>query len=297
MTLGQGGVAAIEAALARALDQGWGELRILSECRTGESMSSAEIHGSGVGVWNGERQFRATPDEIRDLLTAFSEAGFTRMPDRFGGRDDPAGHGPPILVCRVELSLDGATKHVAQLYRGRQSKELRRLADRILDSGRRWTLRESVTAESLEDGLEKIAAGTLAPESLYLHVNRSVAASVNGPPGDLWFLRVRGVTASVETQEPPARWTLVLEPERLAALARGLLEAEPSTLPGNLYAERYTDVVVRVLQHEAVLQARRFAGMEPERESAAQARFGGVMELAESLRREVTERGGATSLR
>ena len=59
----------------------------------------------------------------------------------------------------------------------------------------------------------------------------------------------------------------------------------------NLYSKDYTDVAVRVLGWEAVLQARQFAGMNAAELADEQLRFESVVKAARKLRSAVVERG------
>jgi hypothetical protein len=69
-----------------------------------------------------------------------------------------------------------------------------------------------------------------------------------------------------------------LDDRELSGLARLLREGGMADLPINLYAEEYTDLVVKVLDREQRVQARRFAGMTRTTHGLAQGRFDRILE-------------------
>lgn len=289
---------AVAAALARALDQGWGELHLTVECQRAEGgFEAVEVFGSGVGIWDGKRQFELHRDQVAALLAALRDAEFGALREVYGGRDDP--RVPPRdeaaalrVTCRIVLRLDGVARQSAQLDRGRQSEELRELAHRLLDLCRAPAA-TGVTAADLAAGLGKVAAGELAPESLELLVHRRPE---QGGPGAGWLLRLAGRRATSREIEDgggfgdPVR--LDLAQDELAALARLLVDQGVADLPINLYADHYTDLVVKVLDREARIQARRFAGMTPATHGAKQERFDRIWHELAQLHRRVSAEGG-----
>jgi hypothetical protein len=268
-------------ALERALADGWGELRIEAECRVEGRLPRAEVHGNGVGIWNEERQFMLSRGEVRALLTAVRDAGFASMRPSYGGKTDPVTSGaqPPRLTCRVGLSLDGASLEVVQLQGGRQSSELRRLAERILGDCK-VKAAGGIGAVDLDDGLAKVEKGALAPEVLRVLVSRRPEGRPAADGARGWVLRVEGGTASLTGPEPPGAEPVEarLDGAEAAALARLLREEGVSRLPVNLYADELTDLVVRVLGHEKTVQARRFAGLTRVTHGEAQARLERILE-------------------
>jgi hypothetical protein len=267
-------------ALERALAHGWRELRIEAECRVEGRLPRAEVFGSGVGIWNGERQFRLSPERVRSLLAAIRDAGFASMRPSYGGKGDSPSpeREAPRLTCRVGLSLDGVSGESVQLQGGRQSAELRGLAERILGECR--TEAEAGTvATDLGDGLAKVASGVLAPEVLHVLVSRRPEGGPSAHAARSWVLRVEGRTASI--RGPGSEGGEVVEVALVdgeAAALAGLLRQEGvADLPQNLYAEELTDLVVRVLAHEKKVQARRFAGMTRATHGEAQERLDRIL--------------------
>lgn len=279
---------ALARALDRALEDGWGELHVESACRSQGVLSSVELFGNGVGIWDGEAQFRLPPESVRTLLQAFRDADFAGMRESYGGKGDPVvpTQQAPRLACRVGLGIDGLRKRVAQLEGGRRSEALERLANRVLEECRD-TARTGVRAADLADGLDKLARGELAAEAFHLLVNRREDPGAGGAG---WLLRIDGRRAALSPRtvagHAGAR-VVELPHEELARVARLLSASDLIGLPGNLYAELYTDVTVAVLRHRKQVQARRFAGMQPSTHGDGQRRFDALLEQLGELKRQV----------
>lgn len=274
----------LDRALDRALESGsWEDLRIDSECQDEEGrLRSVKLYGSGVGIWNDERQFDVPRERLLGALEALRRAGFASMRETHGGRDDAkAGL---ELICRVRVVLAGVEKQSYQLSRGRQSAELRDLAERLLAVGEDLGP-SGVAAGSLEEGLDKIARGELAPEALTFQLQRQDEDPRSSEGG--WILRVEGSRAQLSFHSPETGWTdprrVRLSPDELAGLARALLAARPEDLPGNLYSSWYQDLEIRVLNRKRSLQARRFANVTPETHGERQARFDRLIAALEEL--------------
>jgi len=216
--------------LARALDEiaahggALEAFRARVEWSRNGRMATAELYGSGAGIWNDERAFCLAAAEIRDIARAISEARFAAMPDRFGeGESD-------FLTMRgkVTVAVGSAGKTVVQIDRGAQSDALAGLAAALLARAEVGG-RAGVGAASLEDGLAKIAAGAIPAEVL------RVTAQVRGENG--FLLQIRGGAATARRFDPkggygPARRMLVdVRPER----------------PRGVYAPAYTELRVEVL--------------------------------------------------
>ena len=273
------GAAPLERALDHALQrQTWTDLRIDAECRREDELRSAVVFGSGVGIWNRERQLVLPREKVVSLLRDFKAAGFPRLHETYGEGEEEV-----QLVCRVRLALDGLARQVIQLATGPQSPELARLAGRILEMAEEAG-RSGTEASSLTDGLEKIARGELSPELLAIHVLRQ-----SEPPGAEtgWNLSLEGGELSVRRFPSPANEgprRSRLPAAELAELAGRLAAARLEELPVNLWAPEYTDLEIRVLGRGRALQARQFAGMTPATHGELQQRFDRLWETLQALR-------------
>jgi hypothetical protein len=289
--------AGLQRALARAITDraGWDTLDLLVECRTDGALTAARVFGNGIGIWNDERQFRLDLDQIGSLLRALQSAGFPGMEDTYGGAPRPAR--PPggamvtIAICRIELSLGGYDKRAVQLVRGEQSPALKALADDLLRICQA-PARLGLTAASLRDGLEKVSRGELAPETLRIVAHRKPERK-DDPPG--FLLRVARNRATTRAYEPARGYrdpvVLQMHAPELRALARELAARDPATWPSNLYAVDYTDLSIRVLNHEKAIQARRFAGLAPSAHGRQQEAFEEVFQMLQGLHRKALEQG------
>ena len=277
--------AALERALRQALERRtWTDLRLETECATGQGLRSAILFGSGAGVWNRERQASLPRERLLALLRKLADAGFPRMPETYG-----AAAGEAKLICSVRLELDGAGKRVQQLASGPRSPALMRLAEDVLEAAEEAG-RAGPQAASLTEGLGRIARGELAPELLVLHVLRQ-SETPGAPAG--WDLGIEGGKATLQRLPAPdgeTPRTVRLDAADLAALAGRLAAARLEELPGNLWAPEYTDFEVRVLNRRRSLQARQFAGLTPETHGEAQQRFDRLWEALEALYRRYERR-------
>jgi hypothetical protein len=283
----------LERALSQALERrSWSDLRIDTECRTDAGYHSARVFTSGVGIWNRERQLTLSRKEVLALLGQFQAAGFPRMRETYG--EDSEKDAALELICRVRLELDGAVKQAAQLSKGRTSPELMALAGHILKVAEE-AARSGLGADSLTQGMERIARGELAPELLSLHVVRQSEA-----PGaqEGWQLDLEGSRATVrrnpapEGEEPR---TIQLTPAEIAGLAGQLAAARWDELPVNLWAPEYTDLQIEVLKGRRSLQARQFAEMTSSTHGEAQQRFDRAWEAVEALRQRLLSQSPSSS--
>lgn len=282
-------------ALARALDErlAGGSLAgifIEAECFDRDHFRAVEVHGDGFAVWDGESEFRLGGDEIRALLAAFEKIDFTGLEELYGGDDSAI-----RITCRVVLDIDGVRKQVAQSARGEQSEALKKLAAEIFDACREPAL-AGVRVASLADGLDKIARGEISPRALDVMAHRKPERSTpvsGGPAG--WLFRLhdsRATTRLYEGGRLGEPVTLELGDLQVVELAGFLAAQKVVDLPQNLYADQYTDLIVRVFKYEARVQARQFAGMTATTHGAQQESFDTVFATIRELE-ERTEREGA----
>jgi hypothetical protein len=260
--------------------------------RRGEDMASAQVYGNGTGIWNHKAQFRLTSAEIRELLESFQKASFLSMPSRLGEETDML-----KLQGKVVLTIGRETQAVHQLAFGDQSEELAALGTEILKLAEAKG-RDGVSVSDLSDGLKKIKSGKLAPETLQLvAVRRKDQRGDADPnePADGWLLRVAG--RRVETQlfrqsggYDAARATTLTEAE-FKALLRNLLRADLTELPGNLYAEQYTDLRVEVLDRVRDVAARRYSDITPKTHGGEQKNFDRLYSALRQLTKKVLKSG------
>jgi hypothetical protein len=263
-----------------------GDLRLFVESGAPGALRSATVYADGVVLWGGVRQLRVSPAEVDLLLRIFGDAGFDAMPE------PGFGSGRKWLARRASLRRHGKTKEVAQLIGGEQSAALERLVDGVI-ARLEPKAAAGETAESLSDGLRKVGSGVLAPQCLRLTAFRRPEPNPRAP-GEGWSLRLEDGTATASAlaggafSDPRA---LPLDAARLVRLADALGAARPESLPGNLYAKDYRELTLAVLNRGKNLTARAFAGLDPAKLGAQQARFDHVFAEIEALAKEVREHG------
>ena len=227
------------------------DVRLETQCLDEGRFLHATAYGSGVAIWNDERQSVLTREQVLALVTAFDREGFARMPASFGGDERDGARMAVKMTCRVRFSGNGTSKDVIQLDKGEQSAALKRLARGILDTTRAAT-RDAAPIASLDEGLAAVAAGGLAVETLRIRMRVGAGNS----PG--WLLRIDGRDLEIEP-DAGSKTTRRLEEGMVRDLARVFVESTFSTLPVNVDAAEYIDVSVAVLGKEHAVQARRFA--------------------------------------
>ncbi len=301
---------ALSRAIQRAIDHGWRDLYLMSECHQESGFLAIEIFGNGVGIWNKQKQLTLSDGELRSILEVFQAVEFAKMPEVFGRGtstappkwqealpSDPSGpRAATRIKCRVALRVDTEFKQVAQTTKGESSEPFQQLADRLFEICRE-PAKSGITAADLSDGLDKIASGELAPEVLQLTMNRKPDRDESE---EGWLLRIRGPQAVTRSFVPrqgygsPVR--LRLDAEALSTLARLLADQDMADLPINLFAEHYTTVKLEVLNRKSQVEARRFGGMEPTQHGQQQERFDRVVSELGRLHRRVLAEGEPDSL-
>ncbi len=258
-------------------------LRLETECRTAAGFRSAVVFGTGVGIWQRERQFRLAPADLQRLLGGLDRFFLLREVYGVGEQAER----PMTITCSVTLSIDDERRRVAQIDRGEKSKELEELALRILDVCRSPG-EAGVSVSSLEDGLRKVARGVLPGEVLTVAVNHQPRSGDEG-----WLLQLSGRRLTSQVLRPEGGYGdvvgLILAEGDTAALAALLSEAAVWELPGNLSLPGYTDLRVAVLGKSKEIQARTFAGRSAPPEEAA--RFDRIESSLEVLHRRAQRQG------
>ena len=145
------------------------------------------------------------------------------------------------------------------------------------------------TAVRMGDGLAKVAAGTLAPETFGLRFVQLPEPSSGGTGS---ILRVEDGVISRQPYAPGRSVgeavTVDLEGGDFTALVSAIRQADPETLPVNLWSEAYLEIEVRVLQHRRSIMARPFSRLSGQKGGEPQQRFD---RLVAALREIESSRG------
>lgn len=291
------GMQGLRRALAESTRQpgSWSRLHLVVECFDKDARRSLEVFGSGVAVWNNQRQFRLPVSDVSHLLGLLEKADFVGMEKQYGGRkssglEKPKPRGATVVTCQVRLNLDGLMKGSAQLLKGDQSEALKALAKDILDF-RQEKGEQGVTAADLREGLEKLSAGELAPDVLTLILHRKPERPSTTTEGFLFRLSGSRVTTRTfdssegysETKEAE------LTPAEFEELARVLANADPASLPDNLWADSYTDLSIELLDKKKSIQARQFARLTPSTHGKLQLDFNSIYNSLYAIHQRVLE--------
>lgn len=279
--------------ITRALDQAlerrsWQDLRLDAQCLENGQFLSTRLLGTGVGIWNQERQFAVPRERLLDLLAALRSSGFGAKGDshREEEEEEEKEEEEWVAPCHLRVRLDGVEQRSEELSVERQLAEVMDLARQVLATGAELGP-SGQTAASLEDGLGKIVRGELAPETLSLQLQRQ--PDTPDLREGTWLLRVEDSRAEISLFAPETGWTeprrVSLSREDVAALARRIAIARPTELPVNLHSSWYEDLQIQVLNRKAVFQARGFASLTPETHGVRQRRFEEIVAALEELKR------------
>jgi hypothetical protein len=254
-------------------------LRIEVEGQLGTDISQVILYGHGIGIWNGERQFTATSKMIDSAIDLLLEAKYFNMPDRFAFEEKESKEKPVLLVRIVTVSVGGHSKTVVRGNKGPNSQAFKTLTTELVALCK-TPAEEGTTADNLEDGLRKVADGTLAPETFRISVNAPQLRSLESQTGQGWLLTVQHGTLSVRSNILGEGIRDVgkrsLTAREVQALAKKLLDAGVAEWPQNINTTGHTQFTVAVLNHREQTMARQFARTPDEADKAVEKAFAAV---------------------
>ena len=287
----------INVAIDKALNDGWDDLHMIVECFTDKGWQATEIFGNGIAIWNQTKQYQLDEAAIREQLETIRQSSFQSMKELYGGNIKKDEEASALRVtCRVLLDVDGAYKQVAQRGKGEQSEELFDLAAKLL-AVCDGPAENSISAENLADGLDKLASGDLAPVTWRVMINRKPDRA-SGRDG--WLLMIEDQTAKSRIFKQGTGFgdpkAVELTETQLGMFLAFLKELDVTALPINLYAEDYTDLSIAVLNHRHKIQARQFAGMTPDKHGEKQKNFDRLVVELEALHKHVMANGEPTAV-
>ena len=266
-----------------------------------EGHRSAQIWGDGVGIWNDSVQFRLSHEQVLSIVKMLADARVGAMPQPGAKAPAPSGKTPKApLQMRGEITVivGDVRTHRQQLTKGEQSQALADLVTRILEISQKASSVDGVRASSLQDGLAKVAAGTLAPQTFTASVRRQSTEKEEGesvPEG--WLLRIDGRHASdrlmPKGQIPPPPRELVLSEADFRKLVEGVQANDPTGLPNNTYSPAYTEVTVAVLDYRKNVPARPYLDVTAETHGEKQKSFDRLYALFRSIHEEVQKQGAS----
>jgi len=265
-------------------------LRVRVDWLRSGAMTSAEVYGSGAGIFEDRVALHLSDSDLRAVVRAIAQSHFAAMPSRFGEADSDF----MKMQGRITVDVDRIGKSVLQITQGPQSEPLAILAAEIITIAERAS-RGGVTVDSLPDALTRLASGAIPPETIRLTVQRRDDRPSPTEAGFLLRLRGREAVARSFTTGygPPRR--LVLTDAEFAQLAAALRETDPAALPENLYAPMYTDFRIEILGRSRDLQARPYSGVTTTTHGARQLAFDNLIDQLRALADRVIHDGTATS--
>lgn len=266
--------AATQDSLAAALEAARADadipFQLLVDCTDQDRKRSLRVIRGTVAVWGNERQVRLSTDHRNVLIDMLVDADFAGFAPRYGETPKADRQEAPLRVsCRIQVATQGLQKASVQVLDGEQSEQLLGLARRLLDSIEPLAA-DGVTAANLEDGLAKLAGGTLTPEVLGL---RFVTLPETGGRGSGVILRIENGEISKQDYAPgkaigPVR-SRELAQCQLRDVVSALRRAQYWELPINVYADAVIELEVHVLsQRKSVIARPTFNRAPTEKQTA-----------------------------
>ncbi len=254
---------------------------------------SVRIWGSGLGVWEKTVQFRLSREQVLSVVKMLLDARVGLIPQPGAKAPAPLAKAPLQLRGELTVVAGDVRFHRQQVTKGEQSEPLAALVTRILEFSEKAAA-DGIRASNLQDGLAKVADGTLAPQTFSAAVRRQATASTD-PGGESFLLRMEGRRVvdrlMPKGQLPPPARELTLSDADFRKLVVGIREDDPASLPRTAYAPVYTDVTVAVLGHDKNVPARAYLDVTPETHGEKQKAFDRMYGLFQKLHERVQKEG------
>ena len=257
---------------------------------------SVRIWGTGVGIWEKSVQFPMTREQILTVVNMLVDAKVGTIPQP-GAKASVVPKAKAPLQLRGELTViaGDVRTHRQQLTKGEQLESLSQLVGRILAFSEKAAT-GGMKASSLQDGLAKVADGTLAPQTFSAFVRR---AATGESGGDSFLLRVEGRHVSdrlmPKGQLPPPPRELTLSDSEFRKMALLLRSDDPAAMAPTTYAPTYTDVTVGVLNYDKNIPARPYLDVTAETHGEKQKAFDRMYTVFRELHERVQKEGAATT--
>jgi len=254
------------------------------------------LHGDGVGFWNHTWQFRVPKSVVVELLKEVQAAKLTSMKLAYNTPIITPDLGPdpgPFPTSYLRLSIGDLEVGTKQFPTSEPHPELAALAKKLLQTGEDAVAEKHVEATSLQDGLEKIVDGSLAPAALKLHVYRVEKHTSEIPTDEVinsWILRIQGRRA---TWQPSFKngfgeeIHVQLSDMQLHELHTTLAAARPDAFQKKLHADFYTDFSVQVMQRKTVVKAGPYKEITPAPNAKSQENFTEVYSMLERIKERI----------
>lgn len=251
-------------------------------------LTACKVFGTGVGLWDRRIQFRLTKQEVLSVLEAVEKARFGTLDDSLPDEGDSEG--------RIRVFVGPVSRTVWQMGEHEPgAQELEELALTVLRVCKK-PMESGITMSDMQDGLQKLEKGTLAPEALEVVFKRKTDHPGPGVEPEDWLVLINGtkVIDRVNTKEksaPQRELALTLTEKEFRELTALLLAGHIAKMPESLYATQYTNLRVVVLSQTRNIQARQFAGMSPNKHGEKQAVFERIFDWGVALHSRAQKEG------
>jgi len=298
----------LEAALKHALANP-GErsgIRIEASGHLGPDLHFLTLYGRGVGFWNRERQFQLDSSQVEQAIRIVLKHHLCRLPENIGGEEEEPvieerpgpphkrGGNPRFLVRILTITVDGLSKTITQEGATPEGIPLEHgLAE--LASLCRKPAEQGIGAHSLKEGLSLLAQGKLAPEALILSVNAPQLRSLKDNTDQGWILRIEHGRVLAQSHTLGAGYVTItdrpMDAREARELAKQLLAAGITTLPGQVNTPGYLHIQLRVLSDTTQVMARTYSRKPTPQAAKAAQTFSSIRNLLRSVwERETGER-------
>ena len=236
-------------AFDRALDSarsGTQPLHLKVDCVDDRGARNLEVFDNGVAIWDQRSQWMLAEADRAALLQILIDQRFSTFEAAYGETKKADKQEAPIVVsCQVNVQIGDQQKRSIQHAFGERSEALANLATSLLDHVAAVAAREGIGAADLDDGLDKLAGGVLAVETVTL---RFVELPAKRHGGDGTILQIERGVATVRAYTPgraigdPVE--IALDGERYDRLIAALNAANFEPLPRNLWSDEHLEIDV-----------------------------------------------------
>jgi hypothetical protein len=271
------------------------DLQVDASWQLEQGNRSVRIWGTGVGIWEKSVQFPLTREQLLTVVNMLVDAKVGTIPQPGAKAAVPKAKAPLQLRGELTVIAGDVRTHRQQLTKGEQLEALSQLVGRILAFSEKAAA-GGMKASSLQDGLAKVADGSLAPQTFSAFVRRAVTGESSG---DSFLLRVEGRHVSdrlmPKGQLPPPPRELTLSDSEFRKMALLLRSDDPASMAPTTYAPTYTDVTVAVLDYDKNIPARPYLDVTAETHGEKQKAFDRMYTVFRELHERVQKEGAATT--
>ena len=251
-------------------------------------LASCKCWGNGLGLWDRAAQFHFSKAQTLEIFQMVQKVQFGSLDDSVPEEGDSEG--------RIRVHVGTASRTVWQMKKGEPgAEELAKLAQTVLSACEK-PAQTGVRMENMQDGLKKLAAGTLAPEALEVVFKRATDHPAATKEEENWLVQINGrkVLDRVNTKDkanPRHERSLTLSEKDYKALVAMLEAGSVWKMRESLYATQYSNLRVVVLNKTRNIQARQFADMPPTKYGEEQATFEHIFDWGVALHKRALKEG------